>query len=463
LPFDSNSKQRIPARHWSCLNASPETIDRSDNMSAATTPHRTNMATQHSPSKTPTRRVLGDVTPKALNTPASLTKGCEPSEVARAESPLKQVTTHSPTVVIDKENYATLSAQSKGRKRSIEEVDSAETAENLKMLACARDESLFNIGMRLTTDAVQKHTVAYTPTATRLPATNTSKENNPIGLADPGSPTERATPSPEPSPEPEPELQPEPLQATQKSNTSFADFIDYGMCASQKSQPDIEQVPTTSGPARAVVEEKKKSRADQLRTRLKFGLYKVKTGQACRRDAEIIGAYEADASYSSDALNASRSTAMTSSGESLGSHRVPNITISSPRREQGPVFIQANLDPFHPISKLGAAPVQFAIPTGNMPASSRMIYGYDASSSPPRTELPQSVSPDQLMSPVRQRSNHHMPNQGRDRIGEHDAEDINTREEVAHQRQQWLKQQKYFEGGVKANAADSLLQLMQSR
>ena len=192
-------------------------------------------------------------------------------------------------------------------------------------------------------------------------------------------------------------------------------------------------------------------------------MYKVKTGQECKRDAEVIGAYELGASYSSDALNASRSTAIMSSGESLGSHRVPNITISSPRREQGPVFVKANLDPFRPIGKLGAAPVQFAIPTGNMAPSSRMIHGYDQSSSPPGAELLKSVSPGQLMSPVRQRPNYQMPAQNRYHIGEHDAEDINTREEAARQRYQWLKDQKYYEGGVKANAADGLLQLMQSR
>jgi hypothetical protein len=414
------------------------------------------MATQQSPSKTPSRRVLGDLTPRAINTPSSL-----PSDVARAQSPLKHVTTHTPTAVVEKENMAI----SQGKKRSIDEVDSAETPEHLKMLARACDESLFNSGMRLTTDAMQKHTVAYNPSATRLPITNTFKENNPIGLADPGSPTERATPSPSPSPELQPELQPEPVQASQKSTMSSSDLLDYGMCASQKSQPDVPQEPApTLPPTRAVVEEKKKSRAEQLRARLKFGMYKVQTGQECRRDAEIIGAYEAGTrtrSYSSDALNASRSTAMTSSGGSLGSHRVPNITVSSPRREPGPTFVKANLDPFRLIGKLGAAPVQFAIPTGNIAPSSRMIHGYDYSSSPPGAELPESVAPSQLMSPVRQRQNYQKPAQGRDRIGEHDAEDIDT--QLARQRLQWLNQQKYFEGGIKANAADSLLQLMQSR
>jgi hypothetical protein len=130
-------------------NASQEAIYRRDKnkMSAATTPHRTNIATQHSPSKTPARRALGHLTPKAINTS---------SEVARAQSPLKQATTHAPTAHADKENLAT----PKGKKRSIDEVDSAETVENLKMLARGRDDSLLNTGMRLTTDAMQQHTVA---------------------------------------------------------------------------------------------------------------------------------------------------------------------------------------------------------------------------------------------------------------------------------------------------------------
>ena len=118
------------------------------------------MAAQHSPSKTPSRRVLGDLTPKAINTPSSQTKGFEPSEVTRAQSPLKQVTTYAPTAFGDKENLATLSEYPRGTKRSIDEVDGAETAENLKMLARGRDETLSNTGMRLTTAAMQIHTVA---------------------------------------------------------------------------------------------------------------------------------------------------------------------------------------------------------------------------------------------------------------------------------------------------------------
>lgn len=127
-------------------------------MSAAT-PQRANVATQHSPSSTPSRRVLGDLTPNAINMPASQVTARDPSHVSRAQSPLKQVTTPAPATFVDKENLATLNAYSKGKKRGIEEVDSAETVENLKMLARGRGDSIMDIDTRLTADAIQRHTV----------------------------------------------------------------------------------------------------------------------------------------------------------------------------------------------------------------------------------------------------------------------------------------------------------------
>ncbi|KAL1797576.1 hypothetical protein ACET3X_004182 [Alternaria dauci] len=396
------------------------------------------MASQHTPSKTPSRRVFGDLTSKAINTP-STPKAHELAEVARAHSPLKQVTTQTPTNPVGKENLMTPQTNSNSKKRGIEEVDGVESVESVKMLARAHDESLSSTSTRLTADAVQKHT-----------------ENNPIGLADPGSPTERATPTPSP--------EPEQMHASQKSNQSFSDLLNYDLCASQKSEHGERVAMPAAAPAPTVAEEKRKSRAEQLRTRLKFGLYKIKTNQVTKRDADIIAPYEARASYSSDALNASRSTAM-SSGESLGAYRVPNITVSSPRRDQGPVFVQANLDAFRPISKLGPAPVQFAIPQGNVPASSRMVPGYVLSSSPPGPQLPNSVAPDQLSSPIRARNYYQLPSESRIRMGERDAECINLREEDTHYRLQRLKQQQYrlarSVGGVKGDAAEGLLQLMQ--
>lgn len=171
---------------------------------------------------------------------------------------------------------------------------------------------------------------------------------------------------------------------------------------------------------------------------------------------EVIASFE-----SSDALHASSSTAMTSSRESI--QDVPNITISSPRRE--PKFVKANLDPFRPIGNLGQPPVQFAIPKDASQISSRTIqgYNYNLSSSPPGAVLPQSVSPNQLMSPVKRKAYYAST------LGEHDHAEIEEGAAAAHRRLQRLKDQSYYTAGdmtssvVKDNAAVGLLELMSGR
>jgi hypothetical protein len=209
-----------------------------------------------------------------------------------------------------------------------------------------------------------------------------------VGLADPGSPTERNTPTPEP----------EPIQASQKSNQSFSDLLDYNQCASQRSEP----APVALAPA--FTESKKKSRAEILRTRLKFGLYKVKTHQEAKKGRDIISSFEASSSPPT-------------------SMEVPNITISSPRRDM-PVFVKANLDPFQPIGKLGRPPVQFAIPS----------EVYHPNPPPPRVEKHNDVQV----------------------------------AESAHERLQRLKDETYqassmANSAVKGNAAVGLLELMSGR
>ena len=295
---------------------------------------------------------------------------------------------------------------------------------------------------------------------TRRHVTKSRKQNNPIGLVDPGSPTERATPSPEP----------EPMQTSQKSNQSFSDLLNYELCASQKSEHGIiNHVKAPSAvPAPISSQEKRRSRAEQLRTRLKFGLYKVKTNQVAKRDAEIIGTYEASAShrysYSLESLNASRSTAITSSRQSLDAYQVPNITVSSPRREQAPVFVQANLDPFRPITKLGPAPIQFAMPKDNFQTSSQMIQSYEPSSSPPGASLLNYGTHDQLTSPIRQENHFQAPPVSMVPMAGYGTRN-DLREETAHERLQRLKQQQYMDSGISSglqdNAAKGLIQLMQ--
>lgn len=395
------------------------------------------MATPYSPSKTPSRRVLGDLTPKAINTPSSQSTGLDPSQVGRAQSPLKQATAQRPASSVDKENLGSLHAYSHGKKRGIDEVDSAETIENPKMLARGRGDSLMGPATRLTTDAMHVHT-----------------QNNPVGLANPGSPTERNTPTPEP----------EALQNSQKSNQSFSDLLNYEMCASQKSEHGISLEPARKSLPVPTASQSRKSRAEQLRTRLKFGLYKVKTNQVGKRDADIISTYEATISYGPNA------STPTGSIPTCTHPHVPNITISSPHHDPRPVFVKANLDPFRPIGKLGAAPVLFLAPSDSLTPSSQQAIAYDPSSSAPTAHtLPKSVSPKQLMSPVRQK---HTPAQQMG-MGEYDEADLDASHVAAphahaHFQLRRLRDEQYLDGdvtssAVKGNAAKGLLELMHAK
>ncbi|KAH7402350.1 hypothetical protein DE146DRAFT_463497 [Phaeosphaeria sp. MPI-PUGE-AT-0046c] len=283
---------------------------------SATTPYRASVTAHQSSCQTPSRRALGDLTPRAINSPSTHSRNAESSQATQARTQLTKVTSHIPSVFADKENLLA-SVSSHSKKRSIDEVDDVEKAGGTKMLAHGRDASLWESGMRLTTEAMQQHT-----------------ENNPVGLANPGSPTERNTPTPEP----------ELVQNSQKSNHSFSDFLNYELCASQKSEHAGEAAPTSASKVAPTTPPNAtpRSRAEILRTRLKFGFYKVKTHQQDKKGMDIISSFEASSSPPSP----------------MG---VPNITISSPRRDM-PVFVKANLDPFRPIGKLGQPPVQFAIP-----------------------------------------------------------------------------------------------------
>jgi hypothetical protein len=117
------------------------------------------MPAAHSPSKTTPRRVLGDLAPKALNTPSKQAYAPDPSEVMRAQSPLKHVTTLSPQLFGGKENPAGVGAYPHGRKRTIYEVDDAENVEDAKAVFGARDPAMFKPRGGLTAAAVRRHTV----------------------------------------------------------------------------------------------------------------------------------------------------------------------------------------------------------------------------------------------------------------------------------------------------------------
>jgi hypothetical protein len=267
-----------------------------------------------------------------------------------------------------------------------------------------------------------------------------------VHLPPPGSHTERNTPSPEPE-----ELA---VQGQSQDSQSFSNLFDFsGICASQSQKS--EHPPPSPTPSPPPEENKEKSKAELLRTRLIFAQYKVKTNQTTKRSSEIISTWE---SSSPEAAITPITTAITSSGETTESHAVPNITLSATHRNVEFISIKANLDPGRPIGNLSAAPV--LVPTAY---SSRMPQEYNIMpSSPPQ----QSVSPEQLLSPVKSKANFPTPvpanPEEQDQIEYSFDEPIETRIERLHE-------ERVQEGSgsrssvVKGNAAEGLMDLMQSR
>ncbi|KAJ4304668.1 hypothetical protein N0V90_000195 [Kalmusia sp. IMI 367209] len=349
------------------------------------------------------RRILGELSPRALNSPS---KRVDPSEGARAHSPLKQMQTLTPQLFGEKENAP------KGRKRSIHEVEDAERVDDAKIRVGG---TAGNIG--LSAAAVRLHTEHYV-----------------VDLPVPGSPTERNTPTPEP----------DPSQDAQGSQSSFSAFINYGACASQNSVQAPPSPPT-------LVEEEKKSRAELLRTRLGFGIYKVKTNQVGKSETDIIAHWESSFSGPTDAT----SMAVTSSRDSETYHQIPNPSASPAHRDPQPVFIKANLDPFRPIGNLKLTPAPVLLPTAT---SSRILHDYQMPSSPP-----QAISPEQLMSPVKQMASYSTPVHQRPRMETERDEDDDERDGSAQdglRRMQRFQEGELTSSAVKGNAAKGLMQLM---
>jgi hypothetical protein len=129
------------------------------------------MTTQHSLPGTPSRRVLGELPPQAMNTP-SKARNMESSEPARAQSPRKQLQA-TPRAFANKENATSIDAFSHGRKRSIADVDDAESVPAAKMVAFERDTPQEDAITQLTAAAVQRHTV-HLPQTIRPSSTNST-------------------------------------------------------------------------------------------------------------------------------------------------------------------------------------------------------------------------------------------------------------------------------------------------
>ena len=110
------------------------------------------MATMNNSSQSP-RRVLGDLAPKAINTPS---KQNQALEAARAQSPLKQVQTLSPRILAGKENMTHAVTSKAGRKRSINEVDGAENVDRAGTTTIKREGGFWRTGAPLQAATLQK-------------------------------------------------------------------------------------------------------------------------------------------------------------------------------------------------------------------------------------------------------------------------------------------------------------------
>ncbi|KAF2264927.1 hypothetical protein CC78DRAFT_616320 [Lojkania enalia] len=382
---------------------------------SATTPHTTDMASHGTPAKSPSRRVLGELPPQAINTPSKQTTMHDLAESMRAPSPLKQAATLSPQLLASKENIGSACAWKAGRKRSIYEVDGAENVNNAKAAFGGRG------GLHLT--------------ATQPASDLQLRRDSASGSEDEvmGSPTEPNTPTPEVDDD---------FPVSQESQQSFSMFVNYNACESQQSEHPVVEAPP-------LVEEKK-SRAELLKLRLGFGIYKVKTNQVAKTGAEILSTWETTSSLD-PSLNASTLTAVTSSVAPMDSTLIPSITLSPAQRDV--THVVANIDPSNTFPKLVGGPV--LLPTAY---SSRMIHDFHLPSSPPNAH-PTSVSPQQLVSPKKYRT----PVAKRVR-----TEADENREETVEERLQRIREERYYDGDltssvVKGHAAKGLLELMSGR
>ena len=121
------------------------------------------MSVSNTSSKSPSRRVLGDLTPRAMNTPA---KHAYALDHSRPHSPLKHVQTLSPQLFKGAENMPPIGMFKTSRKRSIYEVDGAE---NVESAGRPYREALLARGTPVTAAALREYTVNPHHCLTRPP------------------------------------------------------------------------------------------------------------------------------------------------------------------------------------------------------------------------------------------------------------------------------------------------------
>lgn len=185
-------------------------------------------------------------------------------------------------------------------------------------------------------------------------------------------------------------------------------------------------------------------------------MYKIKTNQVSKRGKDIISTWETTTS-SKSSEDTSSSFELTTSANSL-----PAQTVSPAKPVSRDVFrsYSANLDPGRPIGRLHLAGDGFApiLSHAKVGVSSHMLYA----ASPP----PTSISPEQLMSPVRAVSNYRTPEPQQIRTIEEDYEEECEPMEVEQLHR--IREQRFEEGdltssAVKGNAAKGLLELSARR
>lgn len=133
----------------------------------ATTPRRADVSAHNTPSKSPSRRVLGDLTPKPINTPSKQTNNLDRSETTKAHSPLKQVQALSPQFFKEKENILATGTLQAGRKRGINEVDDAENVDSAGKAFAERDVGSLRVGEPVTVETMDTLPVRCVSCATR--------------------------------------------------------------------------------------------------------------------------------------------------------------------------------------------------------------------------------------------------------------------------------------------------------
>jgi hypothetical protein len=355
-----------------------------------------------------------------------------------------------------------------GRKRSFHQANCTGELENAERIYVRREESAATLDW--TPAALREHTVSYVSTRRVCRVTNPQQllkiDNTP------GSPTEPNTPSNheddvEHLQLPDSTQDGGSSQVSQASQVSISQFFDFDSSLVEtavqvQKEPAIEPkrkvaVEAQKGPV--VEPPRKKSKVELLRLNLGMGMHKIKTNQVSKRGKDIISTWESTTS-SKSSLDTSSSLTLTTSTDSSTSQSISPAKAAS--KDDFRTY-SANLDPGRPITgrpfgSHGFAPVRFPVPDSKVaaaPIRSCMLYGPSSS--------PTSISPDQLMSPVRPVSNYRTAVSQNIRTIDDDYEDAAKAMEVEQLHR--LREQRFEEGGVmssavKGDAARGLLGLM---